>query len=53
MNMLKSFWSDEEGLTIVEYAVAGAAIILAVVVGMQTLGNKVSTTLSKVGTALT
>lgn len=35
------FIKDEEGLTVVEYAVAGGMISLAVIVAFQTLGTTV------------
>lgn len=40
------FFRDEEGLTTVEYAVAGALITVAVVAAFQTLGGSVSGTIS-------
>ena len=53
MNMLKAFWRDEEGLTMVEYAVAAALVVVVAVAGFKSLGTNVSTTMSKVNTALT
>lgn len=53
MNILKSFWNDEEGLTMVEYAVAAAAIIVVAVTTMKTIGTNVNSTLSKVATSVT
>ncbi|EKO3560995.1 Flp family type IVb pilin [Vibrio fluvialis] len=38
---VKDFWQDEEGLTAVEYAVAGSLIALAVVGAFTGLGNAV------------
>ncbi len=35
------FWKDEEGLTVVEYAVAGGLIALVLIVAFQTLGTTV------------
>ena len=40
-NFILSFLRDEEGLTTVEYAVAGGLIALAVVVAFRTLGGTV------------
>lgn len=37
------FIKDEEGLTIVEYAVAGGIITVAVVAGFRLLGGEVDT----------
>ena len=39
------FIKDEEGLTIVEYAVAGGLITLAVAFAFTTLGTNVKTTI--------
>ncbi|MGR5452525.1 Flp family type IVb pilin [Vibrio alfacsensis] len=39
---VKDFWNDEEGLTAVEYAVAGGLIAATVVAGFKTLGGTVS-----------
>lgn len=36
------FWKDEEGLTVVEYAVAGGLIALVLIVAFQALGLTVS-----------
>jgi len=40
-NFILSFLRDEDGLTTVEYAVAGGLIALAVVVAFRTLGGTV------------
>jgi len=40
--MLKDFWLEESDLTMTEYAVAGALIILAAAVAFQTLGTAIS-----------
>jgi len=47
------FLKDEEGLTTVEYAVAGTLIALAVVVAFGTLGNQVGTSISNITSAIT
>ena len=38
---IKNFLADEEGLTTVEYAVAGTLIALAVILAFQNLGQTV------------
>ncbi len=38
---IMNFLRDEEGLTTVEYAVAGALVAAAVVIAFQTLGGSV------------
>lgn len=46
------FWRDEEGLTIVEYAVAGGLITLGVVGAFITLGGHVDTIITALGDEL-
>ncbi|TBW10704.1 Flp family type IVb pilin [Azotobacter chroococcum] len=46
------FIKDEEGLTIVEYAVAGGLITLAVVGAFQALGTDVSNVIQGIADAL-
>ena len=45
-NLILSFLRDEEGLTTVEYAVAGALITVAVVAAFTTLGGSVGGTIA-------
>lgn len=52
MKALINFLRDEEGLTIVEYAVAGALITVAVVVAFTTLGGSVTTKIQEINTAV-
>jgi pilus assembly protein Flp/PilA len=47
-----SFLRDEEGLTMVEYAVAGTLITLAAVTAFTNLGTAVSTKITAIVTAL-
>lgn len=51
-NQILKFLRDEEGLTIVEYAVAGGLITVAVVVAFQALGGAVSTRVGEMTTAV-
>jgi len=46
------FIKDEEGLTIVEYAVAGGLITLAAVAAFVTLGENVATQIEALGDAV-
>lgn len=46
------FVKDEEGLTIVEYAVAGGLITVAVVAAFVILGGNVNTKITALGTAV-
>ena len=43
---LVDFYHDEEGLTTVEYAVAGALVAAAVVTAFTDLGSEVGTTIT-------
>lgn len=43
---LIDFYQDEEGLTTVEYAVAGALVAAAVVTAFTDLGDEVGTTIT-------
>lgn len=49
---IMKFIKDEEGLTIVEYAVAGGLITLAVVTAFTNLGTAVKTKINAIITAL-
>jgi pilus assembly protein Flp/PilA len=46
------FIKDEDGLTIVEYAVAGGLITLAVVTAFTTLGTAITTQLGRLATCM-
>jgi len=45
---LLTFWKDEEGLTTVEYAVAGGLIALAVIAAFQLLGSTVGSVINAI-----
>jgi pilus assembly protein Flp/PilA len=45
-----SFLKDEEGLTMVEYAIAGALVAAGAVLVFTTLGTNVSTRISDLAT---
>lgn len=47
------FVEDEDGLTIVEYAVAGGLITLAVAAAFTTLGTNVGTQIGRLATCVT
>lgn len=51
-NQILKFLRDEEGLTIVEYAVAGGLITLAVVAAFITLGSNVNTKITALASAV-
>ena len=52
-NKIISFLRDEEGLTTVEYAVAGGMIALAVILAFQALGLTVGGIIGDLNTLLT
>lgn len=52
MNKLVKFLKDEEGLTTVEYAVAGGLIALVVVLTFQALGITVEGKINDINSAL-
>ena len=49
---LMQFLRDEEGLTTVEYAVAGALVAAAVVVAFGALGDQVNVVITGLTTAI-
>lgn len=51
-DFIVNFLKDEEGLTMVEYAVAGTLITLAAVTAFTNLGTAVSTKITAIVTAL-
>jgi len=52
MNKLMAFFRDEQGLTMIEYAVAGGLITLGAVVAFTDLGTAVGTKITAVKNAL-
>jgi pilus assembly protein Flp/PilA len=46
------FFQDEDGLTVVEYAVAGGLVSAAVVAAFTLLGGNVNTVIGRINTAL-
>jgi pilus assembly protein Flp/PilA len=50
--MIRKFCRDEQGLTTVEYAVAGALITVAVVGAFTLLGNSVAGTINTIEAVL-
>ena len=49
---IKDFLSEEDGLTTVEYAIAGGLVGVAVIVAFQLLGNEVNRIIRLIVTAL-
>ena len=52
LQIARDFIREEEGLTMVEYAVAGALITGAAVLAFQTLGGQVATEIGEITTAI-
>ena len=52
-NTLITFWQEESGLTIVEYALTGALIAVVAITALTTLGTTISTKLGTIATAVT
>ena len=52
MNAIVNFLQDEEGLTTVEYAIAGALVGAAVIAAFAALGTEVGSTISGITTDL-
>lgn len=48
-----AFVRDEEGLTMVEYAVAGGLILVGAVAAFNTVGGETSRVINLIGTELT
>jgi pilus assembly protein Flp/PilA len=51
-NGLVTLWRDEEGLTTVEYAIAGALISVAVAMAFKGLGTQVAAVLANIVTII-
>lgn len=47
-----NFIKDEEGLTMVEYAVAGALVTLGAVAAFTTLGTNIGTSITKLASCV-
>ncbi len=52
MEMLREFWSDEEGLTTVEYALLLALIVVVAITAWTALGAGVNSTVDDVQNTL-
>jgi pilus assembly protein Flp/PilA len=50
--LIQKFWRDEDGLSAVEYAVAGALIVVGLVGAFTNLGNAVLARINQLVTAL-
>jgi pilus assembly protein Flp/PilA len=51
--MIKQFFKDENGATLIEYGLLAVLISVAAIVAMQTLGRNISNDMTSVGGSLT
>ena len=52
MSILKTLWSDEDGATMVEYALAVALIAVIAIGAFALVGGSTSTKMTEVGNAI-
>lgn len=50
LNLIKSFWNEEEGAAAIEYALIAALIAIAIVGGATVLGGGMDTMFNDLGT---
>ena len=50
--MVKTLWTDEDGLTTVEYALLLALVAIAAITAWSTLGTRVATTVTRATSSL-
>lgn len=53
LEMMSKLRRDEKGATVIEYALIAALVAVVAIAGFTTVGQKVSTKMSAVGSALT
>lgn len=53
MGRIRAFLRDESGATAIEYGLLAALISVAAIATMTLVGSKMSTSFSKIGSALT
>lgn len=51
--LLAKLHRDEKGATVIEYALIAALVAVVAIAGFKLVGTNVSSTINKVGTALT
>lgn len=51
--VIRNFWNDEEGLTAVEYAVAGSLVVAGLVAAFTALGDQVQAVIESLTAAIT
>ena len=53
MKMIQIFLKDEDGATLIEYALLATLIAVAAIVAMQTLGKDISNQFTAIGGSIT
>jgi len=53
LDSIKAFMKDEDGLTMIEYAVAGGLVTLGAVTAFTTLGGAITTKVESIATEVT
>lgn len=51
--MIKNFWTDEEGATAIEYGLIAGLIAVGIVVGATALGTDLNSLFTRIATKLT
>lgn len=51
MEQLKKFWSDEQGLETVEYAIMAGLIVIGAIIAITTVGTNVAARFGDLGNA--
>jgi len=52
MKLLRRFWSDDQGVTAIEYGLIAAGVAVAIIVTVQGLGTQLKATFASVSNAL-
>ena len=52
VEMMKSFWKEEEGLSMVEYALVGGLVVVGAIAAFTTLGKAVNNKATNLATEL-
>jgi pilus assembly protein Flp/PilA len=49
---IKRFWTDEEGVTAIEYGLIAALIAVVIIAAVRTIGTELNTTFTTIGDEL-
>ncbi len=53
LQLVKSFWQEEEGVTAIEYGLIAALIALVIVAGVSAAGGSLNTLFTDISTCVT